>query len=96
MNGWYVGRGLFAIPLLVGEKAMVERDEHSTGFWVQFNNRELPIQFTHGCVPMNQTVILVEREMREDGRIVLEFMGKKFTRSVRNGKFVFRNLECRL
>lgn len=90
--GWYINNGPWAIPHLKGEGAIcLKRGNH---YDLQFHNRELPTCYTHGWRTFHENEVLLLRGI-EDGFVFLEFRGKHYRRSIRNGKFQFHNMEMK-
>lgn len=91
-RGWYISRGRFALKFLQGEPAIVWiRD---VNIYAQFDNTELPHQFTYGKAPMHARSMVLEVETIGN-KITLEYLGKRYRRTVRNGFFDFHGVECK-
>ena len=95
MKVWYINRGKFAIPELQGKSAEVIRVS-SAHVFVQFDDMNLPAKFTHGATPLFVGEVIAEVRRQENDTIVLDYYGKRFVRRVRNGKFIFRKVECEI
>ena len=91
-RGWYIKRGRYGMRFLQGEPAIVWIKGGQ--LYAQFDNTELPHQFTYGKVPMHQSVLVLEVETTGN-KITLEHLGKRYRRTVRNGFFDFHGVECK-
>lgn len=91
-RGWYIHQGCLAIKLLLGEPAIVWiRDSK---FYAQFDSLKLPTQFTHSQTLINKSAIVLE-VYTTDNKITLEYLGKLYRRTVREGYFDFRGVKCK-
>lgn len=91
-RGWYILRGRYGMRFLQGEPAIVWTE--SGVLYAQFDNTELPHQFTYGKAPMHARSMVLEVETIGN-KITLEYLGKRYRRTVRNGFFDFHGVECK-